>query len=259
MAIKLPKLKSKHPHPDAMTLVEHLTELRRRLVLSIVAVTLGGAVAFALYNHILSFFVHPYCQAVGPHHSCQLYVTGPLDGFSIRLKIAAYGGLFLASPVVLYQLWRFVTPGLNPNEKRYAIPFVTSSIILFTAGAAVAWLTFPHALSFLETVGGPTLSQIYSPNNYLSLIILLMFAFGVAFQFPVLLVFLELAGVLSPAQLSRWRRKAIVLLFAVAAIVTPSSDPFSMLALAIPMCLFYEASILIGKFLKRSSAPTGGT
>jgi sec-independent protein translocase protein TatC len=241
-----------------MTLVEHLTELRRRLVVSILAVAIGAAVAFALYNHILNFFVHPYCATVGPHHSCKLFVTGPLDGFSIRLKIAAYGGLFLASPVVLYQLWRFITPGLNPNEKRYAVPFVLSSIILFTAGAGVAWLTFPHALSFLTAVGGPTLEQIYSPTNYLNLIILLMVAFGVAFQFPVLLVFLELAGVLSPAQLSRWRRKAIVVVFAVAAIVTPSSDPFSMLALAIPMVLFYEASIVIGKLLKRS-APAGGT
>jgi sec-independent protein translocase protein TatC len=251
MAIGLPKRKPKHPKPDSMTLVEHLTELRRRLVVSILAVAAGGVVAFSLYNHILAFFVHPYCATVGPHHPCKLYVTGPLDGFSIRLKIAAYGGLFLASPIVLYQLWRFVTPGLNPNEKRYAVPFVTASIILFAGGAGVAFLTFPHALSFLTAVGGPTLEQIYSPANYLSLIILLMVAFGVAFEFPVLLVFLELAGVLSPAQLSRWRRRAIVILFAVAAVITPSSDPFSMLALAIPMCLFYEASILIGKLLKR--------
>src|SRR5881392_1453838 len=169
MAIKLPRLKTKHPHPDAMTLVEHLTELRRRLVVSILAVAAGGAVAFALYNHILSFFVHPYCQVVGPHHPCQLFVTGPLDGLSIRLKIAGYGGLFLASPVVLWQLWRFVTPGLKRNEKRYAIPFVAVSIVLFVLGASLAYLTFPHALSFLVAVGGPTLQQIYSPTSYLSL------------------------------------------------------------------------------------------
>jgi sec-independent protein translocase protein TatC len=251
MAIRLPWRKTNKPHPDAMTLVEHLTELRRRLIISILAVGVGGAVAFALYNQILAFFVHPYCVTVGPHHSCKLFVTGPLDGFAIRLKIAAYGGLFLASPIVLYQLWRFITPGLNPNEKRYAVPFVTASIVLFAAGAGVAFLTFPHALSFLTAVGGPTLEQIYSPTNYLNLIILLMVCFGLAFEFPVLLLSLELAGVLSPAQLSKWRRKAIVLLVAVAAIVTPSSDPFSMLALAIPLCLFYEASIHIGKLLKR--------
>ena len=234
-----------------MTVVEHLGELRRRVVISIAAVAVGGAVAFALYSHILSFFVHPYCQVVGPHHPCQLFVTGPLDGLSIRLKIAGYGGLFIASPVVLWQLWRFVTPGLQANEKRYAIPFIVASIVLFALGASLAYLTFPHALSFLIAVGGPSLQQIYSPTSYLSLIVLLMAAFGATFEFPVLLVCLELAGVLTPAKLAAWRRRAIVVLVAAAAVITPSSDPFSMLVLAIPMCLFYEAAILIGRLLRR--------
>jgi len=234
-----------------MTVVEHLVELRRRVVISILAVAAGAAIAFALYGHILSFFVHPYCQVVGAHHPCQLFVTGPLDGLSIRLKIAGYGGLFLASPVVLWQLWRFVTPGLKRDEKRYAIPFVAASIVLFVLGASLAYLTFPHALSFLVAVGGPSLQQIYSPTSYLSLIVLLMAAFGATFEFPVLLVCLELAGVLSPAKLAAWRRRAIVVLVAAAAVITPSSDPFSMLVLAVPMCLFYEAAIVIGRLLRR--------
>jgi sec-independent protein translocase protein TatC len=251
MALKLPRRKAKQPDPNAMTLVEHLTELRRRLVISIAAVLAGGTVAFTLYNRILGFFVSPYCQVVGPHHPCNLFVTGPLDGFSIRLKIAAYGGICLASPVLLWQLWRFVTPGLNPNEKRYVVPFVASSLVLFAAGAAIAYLSFPHALGFLDAVGGPTLREIFSPNSYLGLIVVLMVAFGLTFQFPVLLVFLELAGVLSPTKLKEWRRRAIVIMVAAAAIITPSSDPFSMLALAIPMVLFYEAAILIGRFVRR--------
>lgn len=234
-----------------MTVVEHLSELRKRLLISIAALALGAVVCFVFFNHILAFFVDPYCRVVGPHQSCNLYITGPLDGFAIRLKVAAYGGLFLASPVILWQMWRFVTPGLNPNEKRYAVPFVTSSLVLFLGGAAVAWFTFPHALQFLTAVGGPTLKQIFSPNSYLSLIILLMVIFGASFEFPVVLVFLQLVGVLSPARLASWRRRAIVLLVAVAAIVTPSSDPFSMLALAVPMCLFYEGSIIVGKLLRR--------
>jgi sec-independent protein translocase protein TatC len=234
-----------------MTIVEHLGELRKRLVVSMLAIGIGAAVAFALYGHVLSFFVHPYCTVVGPHHPCQLFVTGPLDGLSIRLKIAGYGGLFLASPVVLWQLWRFVTPGLNSNEKRYAVPFVGASIVLFVLGAALAYLTFPHALSFLVAVGGPSLQQIYSPTSYLSLIVLLMVAFGATFELPVLLVCLELAGVLTPSKLAAWRRRAIVILVAVAALITPSSDPFSMLAMAIPLCLFYEAAIVIGKLLRR--------
>lgn len=251
MAVKLPRRKARRTDPNAMTLVEHLSELRRRLIISIAAVVSGGVVAFALYNQILRFFVSPYCQVVGPHRSCNLFVTGPLDGFSIRLKIAAYGGICLASPILLWQLWRFVTPGLHENEKRYAIPFVVSALVLFATGAAIAYLTFPHALSFLDAVGGPTLREIFSPNSYLGLIVVLMVAFGLTFQFPVLLVFLELAGVLSPATLKQWRRRAIVIMVAAAAIITPSSDPFSMLALAIPMILFYEAAILVGRFVRR--------
>ncbi|MGH9302019.1 MAG: twin-arginine translocase subunit TatC [Acidimicrobiales bacterium] len=241
------------PVPDEMTLAEHLGELRRRLIISIVAVFAGGAVAFGFYPQILSFLQHPYCQAVAgkAHHSCSLYVTGPLDGFSIRLKVAAYGGVFLSSPILLWQLWRFITPGLNPREKRYAVPFIVASIVLFVCGAVVAFYTFPHALKFLISVGGPSLQEIYAPDKYLSLIILLMVAFGVAFEFPVLLVSLELAGVLSTAVLKAWRRRAIVIIFALAAVITPSSDPFSMLALAVPMCIFYEGSILIGRLFKK--------
>jgi sec-independent protein translocase protein TatC len=251
MAIRIPRRRVKRPAPDAMTVVEHLSELRRRVIVSVVALAAGAVVCFALFNHILAFFVHPYCTVLGPHKPCNLYITGPLEGFGIRLKVAGYGGLFLSSPVIFWQLWRFVTPGLHPHEKRYAVPFLASSVLLFLGGATVAWFTFPHALQFLTAVGGPTLKQIFSPNSYLSLIILLMVIFGASFEFPLLLVFLELAGVLSPSKLVEWRRRAIVILVAFAAIITPSSDPFSMLALAVPLVLFYELAIRIGKLLTR--------
>ncbi|MGH9067757.1 MAG: twin-arginine translocase subunit TatC [Acidimicrobiales bacterium] len=246
-----------------MTLVEHLAELRRRLIISVLAVLAGGVIAFALYNGILSFLTAPLCRslpqagaqvhkAIGYHgQSCALYVTSPLAGFSIRITIAAYGGIFLASPILLWQLWRFITPGLNPREKRYAVPFITASILLFSTGAAIAYLVSEKALHFLNTVGGPTLTQIYSPNSYLKFITLLMVAFGVAFEFPVVLISLELAGVLSTARLKKWRRRAIVIIFALSAVLIPSSDPFSLFALAIPLCLFYEGAILVGRFLGR--------
>lgn len=255
MAIPTLRRRTPKPLPDSMTLVEHLGELRRRLIIAILAVLAGAVVAFALYNPILSFLTAPLCaslrQAGRLHESCSLYVTSPLQGFSIRVMIAAYGGLFLSSPILLWQLWRFITPGLNPKEKRYAVPFVGASIVLFTAGAVVAYLVSEKALHFLNNVGGPTIHQIYSPNSYLSLITLLMVAFGVAFEFPVVLVSLELAGVLSTARLRAWRRKAIVLIFAAAALFIPSSDPFSLFAMAIPMCAFYEGAILVGRFLGR--------
>ena len=234
-----------------MSLVEHLTELRRRLVISAIAVALGGIVAFVLYNHILNFLIHPYCAVGGKHHACTLFIQDPLEGFATRLKVAGYVGLFLASPVVLFQMWRFITPGLHPKEKKYAIPFVVSSIFLFIFGAVIAMLTFPQALHFLIAVGGPNLQTIFSPSKYLNLILLMIVAFGVAFEFPVVLVFLELAGVLSSARLKHWRRPAIVVIFIIAAVITPSQDPYSLFAMAIPMCLFYEAAILIGRLLKK--------
>jgi len=234
-----------------MPVMEHLAELRRRLIISLVAVALGGVVAFVFYGHILAWLTHPYCQVIPKGRSCALFVNDPLQPFVIRLKIAGWGGLFLASPVVLLQTWRFVTPGLNPNEKKYAVPFVISSILLFGLGAAVAILTFPKALQFLIYVGGTSLVTIFTPTSYLRLIILMILAFGIAFEFPILLVFLELAGVLTSRRLSSWRRQAIVVIFIVAAVITPSQDPFSLFAMAIPMCLFYEGAILVGRLLKR--------
>jgi len=237
-----------------MSLIEHLGELRRRILISIVAVAAGGVLAFAFYNRIVDFLIGPYCalgQPPRPPGPCSLIITDPLEGFAARLKVATYGGLFLASPVVFYQLWRFITPGLNPNEKRYAIPFVGSSIALFSVGVFIAKLTFPKALEFLVGVGGPDVTAFFSPSKYLRLIILMVVAFGVAFEFPVLLVFLELAGVLTSRRLASWRRPAIVVIFVVAAVITPSQDPYSLLAMALPMCVFYEASIFIGRLLKR--------
>jgi len=238
------------PSPDAMTLGEHLAELRRRIVVCLVTFAVTGTVAWLVYHHFLHFLQEPYCQVAGARH-CQLYITSPLDGLALRLKLATYGGLFLASPVILWELWRFITPGLRRNEKRYAIPFIVASITLFCCGAVLAYYTFPHALKFLQSIGGPSLRQIYDPNSYIGLIVALMVVFGLTFEFPVILVSLELAGVLTPAKLSSWRRWAIVLITVFAAVITPSGDPFSMLALAVPLYVFYEVSIVIGRVLRR--------
>jgi sec-independent protein translocase protein TatC len=233
----------------AMTLVEHLTELRKRLFISCLAIAVGALIAFLLYNRIFDFLVHPYCAI--RHGDCKLYVTSPLEGIAVRLKIAGYGGIMIASPVVLWQVWRFITPGLHKQEKRYAIPFVAASTFLFFFGVLIAYLTFPKALDFLISIGGANLQQIFSPKEYISFFLKVMLAFGLAFEFPVILVFLELVHVLSAKQLSSWRRPAIVIIVAAAAVITPSQDPYSLFGMAIPMYVFYELSILIGRLLKR--------
>lgn len=234
-----------------MTIVEHLTELRRRLVISLVAVALAAVVGFVFYEPILDFLKRPYCDVLPPGEPCLLYVQDPIEGFTTRLRIAAFSGLFLASPVVLWQLWRFVTPGLHPKEKRYAIPFIISSIVLFMMGAALAYFTFSRALDFLISVGGGSFQEIYSPARYLRLILFMFLGFGIAFLFPVLLVFLELAGVLGTRQLRKWRRHVAVGVVIAAAIITPSQDPWTLMMLSVPLYLFYEAAILIGRLLRK--------
>jgi sec-independent protein translocase protein TatC len=243
--------RTRRPVPEAMTLIEHLGELRRRLMICLSVFVVTSVFTYFFYGVILHFLEHPYCLTVGAHHACALYVTGPLDAFAIRLNVMGYGGLALASPILLFELWRFITPGLRAHERKFALPFVVASTSLFAMGAAIAWLTFPHVLGFLHAAGGPGIQDIFSPAKYVSLILALMAIFGLTFQFPVVLVALELAHVTTPERLSHFRRVAIVLIVLVAAVITPSSDPFSMLAMAVPMLIFYEMSIAIGRVASR--------
>ncbi len=250
-----------------MTLAEHLGELRYRLVVCVAAFFITAVLCVFLYEPILHFLIRPLCNvdaAAARQHgrsvtslaapsggTCNLFVTSPLDGLSLRVKIAVFGGLVMASPVILFQLWRFITPGLQAREKKYAVPFVSAAFVLFLMGAATAYFVLPHALGFLKSVGGPNLQEIYDPIPYLGLILLMMTLFGLTFQFPVILVSLELARVVTPARLLRSWRWAVILITVVAGVFTPSSDPFSMLALAVPLVFFYFISIGIGKLAGR--------
>jgi sec-independent protein translocase protein TatC len=245
-------LRKKQANPEGrMTVFEHLGELRRRLMISIVAVAVAGTIVFIIAPEIISWLITFYNDAVPRGHGQKFIFTGPLDAFATRLKIATYGGIVLALPVWLWELWRFITPGLNPKEKKYAIPFVLSSIFLFLLGGFVALLTLEPALNFLLQIGGEAVKPALTYDKYVGLVALMIVAFGLSFEFPVVLVFLLIARVLTTKQLRSWRRYAGVIIVAFAAIITPSQDPYSLFAMAIPMYIFYEMSILIGRFLKR--------
>jgi sec-independent protein translocase protein TatC len=233
-----------------MTVVEHLVELRTRLFVSLIAIALGATICFIFAPQIISFLIQFYKSSTADTPN-KLIFTGPLDAFATRLKIATYGGIVLAMPVWLWELWRFITPGLNPTEKRYAVPFLFASLFLFACGAAVALLTLEPALNFLLEIGGSDLQPLLTADKYIGLVGLMILAFGIAFEFPVVLVFLLIARVLSTAQLRRWRRYAAVLIVIFAAVITPSQDPYSLFAMAIPMYIFYELSIIVGRMLKR--------
>jgi sec-independent protein translocase protein TatC len=242
--------------PGTMTLFEHLAELRQRLIIAIVAVAAGAVVVWFLYNPVIRFMLQPYHDFLIHHRAKnitngQLVVTGPLEGFTTRLKVSVYGGLALASPVVFWELWRFITPALHKNEKRYAIPFVAAAVVLFASGVTTAVLVFPKALDWLISVSGTGIVPLFSPSRYFTLYMAMCLVFGTIFMYPLVLVFLELAEVVPSSTWRRWRRPAIVVISLVAAVITPSSDPFSFLAMAVPMLVLYEASILVGRLMKK--------
>ena len=233
-----------------MTVVEHLTELRRRIIISMFAFVFAASLAYWFAPDIIRFFLHYYQDVTHDQHTHFIF-TGPVDGFVTRLKVATYAGVVGSLPVWLWELWRFITPGLNPREKRYAIPFLLSSLALFAGGAAVAMLILPEALNWLLKAGGSELQPLLTADKYLTLVALMIIAFGLAFEFPVVIMFLLLAHVITTRGLRRRRRWAIVGIFAFAAIITPSQDPYSLFFMAIPMCLFYEGCIILGRILKR--------
>ena len=240
-----------------MTLRDHLAELRLRLVRATLAIVVGVIVIMAFYDPVLRFLTKPYtdlCERRGPDFcSGKLSTLSALDGFSTRISISLYGGIILAFPVILWQIWRFVVPGLHAKEKKYAIPFIASTIVLFVLGGFIAYWTLDLALEFLISWSGGTdeVTQLFEIKKYISLVGLMIAAYGVGFEFPVLLVFLQIVGVLRPQTLLKGRRYAVIVIFVIAAVITPSGDPFSMLALAIPMTIFYLISVVIGLVLQR--------
>jgi sec-independent protein translocase protein TatC len=237
-----------------MSVVDHLRELRDRIIWSLLAIAIAATVVFIFFTPLVHLMTDPYRTATVSKafpKGRDLIFTGPLDAFIVRLKVAAYGGFVVSSPVVFFHLWRFITPGLSPKEKKYAIPFVVSSAVLFLGGAFVALITFPKALQFLLGVGGKDLQPFITANSYLTLTFLMILAFGVSFEFPILMMFLLLARVVHTSQLRKVRKYAFLGIVIFAAVITPSQDPISLFAMAIPMYLLYEVSIVLGRLLKR--------
>jgi sec-independent protein translocase protein TatC len=154
-------------------------------------------------------------------------------------------------PILLWQLWRFIAPGLYRRERRYALAFVVTSLVLFLLGAVVAYFTLSRAVEFLVQIGGPDIDIRSGPVEFVRLSLFMMLAFGLGFEFPVVLLALQLLGVVTPQQLSAWRRQTILIIVILAAAITPSGDPFSLAALSVPMYLFYELSIVLGRLMLR--------
>lgn len=241
--------------PDRrMTIVEHLEELRRVLMISGLAWVVATVAAFIFHDQLFAILLHPLRAVLVKtnHIADTAIITSPTEGLTIPIKISAIAGLIGALPIILWQTWTFVSPGLRPVEKKFVGPFIASAFLLFAGGATFAYFVMPLGLNFLATFLGNNAIYFADLDQYLSFFMLLVLIFGVTFELPVVIVMLGLLRIVS----SRWlraRRKGIwVIIIAAALVVTPGADPFTPTALFIPLIIFFEASVLIlDKALKR--------
>jgi sec-independent protein translocase protein TatC len=243
-----------------MSLVGHLTELRNRLLKALLALALGTVVGFLWYdNGLLTFLTEPYCALpaglrLQGEGDCRLVVLDVFGGVLLRLKIGVIAGAVISSPLWLYQLWAFITPGLKRNEKRYTVAFVAVSSLLFALGTVLAYLTLRKGLQLLLSLAGDEVAFQLTAPDYLGFVVSLLVAFGLSFELPLIAVALNLVGVLPYAVLARSRRWIFFLTVVFAAFITPTQDPFTMLAMAGPMCLLFELAIQIARVVDKRRA-----
>jgi sec-independent protein translocase protein TatC len=237
-------------NPEArMPLLEHLRELRNRVLKALLVILVGSIIGWFIYPHVWHFLEAPYCRlgprytnpaGVAGHGRCTLIVTGLFDALFLRLKIAIAAGLVITSPLWLYQLWAFIAPGLHRNERRWAYFFAGSAIPLFAIGGAIAYFAMSKGLRFLLGLIPAGASTFISINSYLGFATAMLLIFGLSFELPLVFVLLNLARVLTHKRFAKWRRMIIFGVFAFAAVATPSPDPFSMLLLAVPCVVLVE-------------------
>lgn len=232
-----------------MTLVEHLDELRYRLVWSAVVVAVAGVAGWALFNRVIEILLVP----AAPYLREGLIFTAPTEAFVLRFKVATYVGVAISSPVLLFHFWRFVAPGLRPQEKRYVVPFVFFGVLLFAAGTWFAYATLPQALKFLigPAISGPHIRPLLTGEKFVGFMLMYLLAFGLSFEFPLVLMMLSLTRVVSSSQMAKYRRHVFMGIAVVVAVATPSVDFYTMLVLTAALYILFEGCIWLSRALKR--------
>jgi sec-independent protein translocase protein TatC len=237
-------------HEGRMSLMDHLRELRNRLIKAILGLTLGTVVGFVFFDQLWDFLTGPYCRLPAAYKlkagECTLVQQSVFEGFMVNLQVALMFGAVVAAPIWLYQVWAFVTPGLYRNERRYSLSFLALSVPLFAAGAGLAYITMDKGLSLLFGFAPDNVIQLISMDQYVGFMMAMLVIFGLSFELPLLMVFLNMIGVLPFSLVKKHQRMVIFLMFVFAAVATPSQDPITMLALAVPMVgMFLVAEVIM--------------
>jgi sec-independent protein translocase protein TatC len=237
---------------DRLTLFEHLDELRKRLFVCLIAATVGVLVAALLNSFMFSILLHPLTSVPNlPESARRITTFSPAEPFMVSLKVWVVGGLIMCAPVLIYELWAFMAPAFTAGEKKYFYPIVFATTILFFLGVAMAYfLVLPKGLQFLLTFSSGFFNVQLRAEEYFTFMALFILAFGVVFELPVVLVLLAKVGVIDDKWLKKNRRWAVLVLAFAAAVITPSQDAFSMLAMFIPLFVLYEISIVVSRFVQ---------
>jgi sec-independent protein translocase protein TatC len=251
--------------PDGrMTLIEHVRELRNRLLKVALAIILGMALGLVFFHPIWSLIQRPFCSAViNGHTGCHvlgdtLIINGVFDAFMLRLKVAFFAGLIITSPIWFYQLWAFIAPGLYRREKRWTYTFAAIAAPLFAAGAVIAYFAMSRGLKYLLNLAPHGVVVLPSVDTYLGYFVGMLFGFGLCFELPLALLLLNLAGILTHERIKKWRRMMIFGVFLFAGIASPSPDPLTMMLLAVPCLVLVEISevIIWANDRRRGSRPS---
>ncbi|MEE8498049.1 MAG: twin-arginine translocase subunit TatC [Acidimicrobiia bacterium] len=229
-------------------IMQHLGELRNRIFKAAAAVVIGSIVAFIFRQWIFDILVEPYERIT---NDSTLAFFRPTEAFSLFMRLSLFGGLVLASPVIIYQIWAFVAPALTKREKRLAFPIVTILVVLFLSGIGFGYWSLQRGLGFLIDFGGDSLEPVIGGNFYMTFAMRFLLVFGIAFEFPVFLYAAAAIGIVGWRQLASARRWAVLIIVTVGAVVTPSGDPITLLLLSIPLYVFYEVTIWIVRFTLR--------
>jgi sec-independent protein translocase protein TatC len=240
---------------EKLPLTAHLEELKKRLIRSLIGIGIGFGACYYYKDWLFRIITKPLMDVM-PKNSFMIYTSLP-EAFFTYMKIAFFASIFLTAPFTLYQIWKFISPGLYPREKKYVIPFVLTSTLLFVGGVVFGYyLALPPAFGFFVEFSSDTLRPMFTMKEYLSFSLKLLLAFGVSFELPVFIFFMAKLGIVNSRMMSRQRRYAILIIFILAAILTPSPDAFTQVIMAVPLMILYEFSIYVAKFAERKKNET---